>query len=34
MSRAFWLRAGFTPTGVRRHDAGTGHWIERRVRRL
>jgi GNAT superfamily N-acetyltransferase len=32
--RAFWLRAGFTPTGLRRQDAGTGHWIERMEKRL
>lgn len=27
--RAFWLREGFTPTGLRRQDGTTGHWIER-----
>lgn len=27
--RAFWLRHGFTPTGLRRHDSETGHWLER-----
>lgn len=32
--RAFWLREGFTPTGLRRHDATTGHWIERLVKLL
>lgn len=32
--RAFWLRHGFTPTGLRRHDGGTGHWIERLEKRL
>lgn len=32
--RAFWLHHGFTPTGLRRHDADTGHWIERLEKRL
>ena len=32
--RAFWLRHGFTPTGLRRHDGDTGHWIERLEKRL
>lgn len=32
--RAFWQREGFTPTGLRRHDGGTGHWIERLEKRL
>jgi GNAT superfamily N-acetyltransferase len=32
--RAFWLREGFHPTGLRRHDATTGHWIERLVKGL
>lgn len=32
--RAFWLREGFAPTGLRRHDASTGHWIERLVKAL
>lgn len=32
--RAFWLREGFSPTGLRRHDAETGHWIERLEKRL
>lgn len=32
--RAFWLREGFTPTGLRRHDADTGHWIERLEKQL
>jgi hypothetical protein len=32
--RAFWLRQGFTPTGLRRFDAGTEHWIERLEKRL
>lgn len=27
--RAFWLREGFKPTGLRRKDGTTGHWIER-----
>ena len=27
--RAFWLREGFTPTGLRRHDAEHGYWVER-----
>ena len=29
--RAFWLREGFRPTGLRRQDATTGHWLERLV---
>lgn len=32
--RAFWLREGFHPTGLRRHDATTGHWLERLVKPL
>jgi GNAT superfamily N-acetyltransferase len=32
--RAFWLREGFTPTGLRRHDTTHGHWIERLVKPL
>jgi GNAT superfamily N-acetyltransferase len=32
--RAFWLREGFTPTGLRRRDGTTGHWIERLVKLL
>lgn len=32
--RAFWEREGFRPTGIRRHDADTGHWIERLVKPL
>jgi GNAT superfamily N-acetyltransferase len=32
--RAFWLREGFTPTGLRRQDGTTGHWIERLVKPL
>jgi GNAT superfamily N-acetyltransferase len=32
--RAFWLREGFTPTGLRRQDGTTGHWIERLVKSL
>ena len=32
--RAFWLREGFRPTGLRRHDATTGHWLERLVKPL
>lgn len=32
--RAFWEREGFRPTGLRRHDATTGHWVERMVKDL
>ncbi len=32
--RAFWLREGFRPTGLRRKDGRTGHWIERLVKDL
>jgi GNAT superfamily N-acetyltransferase len=32
--RAFWLREGFAPTGLRRQDSTTGHWIERLVKPL
>ncbi|MBL9073335.1 GNAT family N-acetyltransferase [Tabrizicola sp.] len=32
--RAFWEREGFRPTGIRRQDAETGHWIERLVKPL
>ena len=32
--RAFWLREGFMPTGLRRQDGTTGHWIERLVKAL
>ena len=32
--RAFWEREGFRPTGLRRHDAETGHWLERLVKPL
>jgi len=32
--RAFWLRQGFTPTGLRRHDTDTGHGIERLSKQL
>lgn len=32
--RAFWLREGFRPTGIRRKDGTTGHWIERLVKDL
>lgn len=32
--RAFWQREGFAPTGVTRHDAGTGHDIRRFVKPL
>jgi GNAT superfamily N-acetyltransferase len=32
--RTFWLREGFTPTGLRRQDSTTGHWIERLVKPL
>lgn len=32
--RAFWLREGFRPTGIRRQDAVTGHGLERLVKDL
>lgn len=32
--RAFWEREGFRATGIRRHDADHGHWIERLVKIL
>jgi GNAT superfamily N-acetyltransferase len=32
--RAFWLREGFRPTGLRRQDGSTGHWLERLVKDL
>ncbi len=32
--RAFWLREGFRPTGLRRQDGTTGHWLERLVKPL
>jgi GNAT superfamily N-acetyltransferase len=32
--RAFWEREGFGPTGIRRKDGTTGHWIERMVKGL
>lgn len=32
--RAFWLREGFTPTGLRAQDKTTGHWLERLVKPL
>lgn len=32
--RAFWERQGFRPTGIRRQDGTTGHWIERLVKDL
>lgn len=32
--RAFWEREGFAPTGISRHDAGTGHIIHRLLKRL
>jgi GNAT superfamily N-acetyltransferase len=32
--RAFWLREGFTPTGLRRQDGTTGHSFERLVKPL
>lgn len=32
--RTFWERQGFTPTGVSRHDAETGHTIHRLVKPL
>jgi GNAT superfamily N-acetyltransferase len=31
-ARAFWLREGFRPTGLRRQDGTTGHWVERLVK--
>jgi GNAT superfamily N-acetyltransferase len=32
--RAFWEREGFRPTGIRRQDGTTSHWIERLVKDL
>jgi GNAT superfamily N-acetyltransferase len=32
--RAFWLREGFTPAGLRRQDKTTGHWLERLIKDL
>lgn len=32
--RAFWTRHGFAPTGVSRHDAATGHTIDRLAKPL
>lgn len=32
--RAFWLREGFAPTGLRGQDKTTGHWLERLVKTL
>lgn len=32
--RAFWLREGFTATGLGRHDAEHGYWVERLVKPL
>jgi GNAT superfamily N-acetyltransferase len=32
--RAFWLREGFTPSGLRGQDKITGHWLERLVKPL
>ena len=32
--RSFWEREGFSPTGLRRRDASTGHWTERMVKLL
>lgn len=32
--RAFWLREGSAPTGLRRLDGTTGHWVERLVKPL
>ena len=32
--RAFWEREGFRPTGIRRQDGTTGHWVERLVKPL
>lgn len=32
--RAFWEREGFGPTGIRRRDTATGHWVERLVKPL
>ncbi|MFN7225360.1 MAG: GNAT family N-acetyltransferase [Paracoccaceae bacterium] len=31
---AFWVRMGFTPTGLSRHDATTGHTLHRLVKPL
>lgn len=33
-ARAFWLREGFRPTGLRRQDRTTGHWVERLAKGL
>ena len=32
--RAFLVREGFSPTGLRKHDDTTGHWLERLVKTL
>ena len=32
--RAFWLREGFTATGLRRHDTEHDYWVERLVKFL
>ena len=32
--RAFWLREGFSPTGLGGQDKATGHWLERLVKPL
>lgn len=32
--RAFWLREGFSPTGLGRLDPDTGHWLERLAKDL
>jgi GNAT superfamily N-acetyltransferase len=32
--RSFWLREGFTPSGLRGQDKITGHWLERLVKPL
>jgi ribosomal protein S18 acetylase RimI-like enzyme len=32
--RAFWTRQGFRPTGLRRQDDATGHWVERLIKPL
>ena len=32
--RSFWLRMGFTPTGVARHDPDTGHIVHRLAKPL
>lgn len=32
--RAFWQREGFVPTGLRKQDDATGHWLERLAKAL